>query len=169
MKPPPGSSTGPLRRELPVFRVFFYVSLGFPRKVLLIKNSHPSLEVPRKGASPPCSLKQDPYRTGRPFSESYFTCHSGSLIKEPSLQVSHRQRRALFRAHLHLSLNVPGQQAPSGSPTGPLWRKMPISRALFHLSVSSKRKPIYSPVGPLRREVPVSRAFFYTSSDKNKI
>jgi len=141
------------------------VSLGFPCKVLLIKNTHPSLEVPWKGASSPCSPKRDPYGKGRPFSEPYFTCHSGSLIKEPSLQVSHRERRALFRAHLHLSLNVPGQRAPPGSPMGPLWRKMPISRAFLHISFRFLRTaaPIPSRFpnrAPIERDAPFPEPYF---------
>jgi hypothetical protein len=66
---------GALWRELSVSRDFFYIS-------------H---EVPWKGASPPCSQKRDPYGKRRRISEPYLTCPSGSLIKEPSFQVSHTE------------------------------------------------------------------------------
>ena len=43
--------------------------------------------MPGKGSSPPCSPKRGPYGKRRRFPEHYLTYPSGSLVKEPSLQV----------------------------------------------------------------------------------
>jgi hypothetical protein len=49
-----------------------------PVKVLLIENSHPSLEVPGKGASPPTERERDVL-----FQDPFFICLSESLVNEP--------------------------------------------------------------------------------------
>jgi len=88
-------------RELSVSRAFFYISL----------------EVPWKGASPPCSPKRDPYGKRRPISEPYLTCPSESLIKEPSLQVSHTE--------LPQNEPLPFQSPPSSVSKSP-WSMSPL-------------------------------------------
>jgi hypothetical protein len=56
-----------------------------PVKVFLIEKSLPSLEVPGKGASLPCSPEQKPYGKRRQFPEPYLTYPSGSPVKKLSL------------------------------------------------------------------------------------
>jgi hypothetical protein len=58
-EPPPGSPTGPLETEQPVYKAFFYISLKFLIKISLNKEFFPSLKglgkkrpsmFPRSGA-----------------------------------------------------------------------------------------------------------------------
>jgi hypothetical protein len=58
---------GPLRRETPITRAFFYVSF----------------RVPSKGAPPPGSHLRAPIQRDAPFPEPSFTCLSKTLGKEP--------------------------------------------------------------------------------------
>jgi len=85
-KLPPGSLTGPLWRELPIYKAFFYISLKF-LKISLIKKFFPFLKGPEKGPSLYVPLKRVPYRNRRPFSEPYLAYPMGSPVKEPSLHV----------------------------------------------------------------------------------
>jgi len=45
-KPPPSSPTGPLWRELPVYKAFFYISLKFLIKISLKKEIFPFSKAP---------------------------------------------------------------------------------------------------------------------------
>jgi hypothetical protein len=45
-EPPPSSTTGPLWRQLPVYRAFFYVSLIFLIKISLSKEILPFSQKP---------------------------------------------------------------------------------------------------------------------------
>jgi hypothetical protein len=45
-EPPPGSPTGPLWRQLPVYRAFFYIFLKFFIKISLNKEIFPSSQRP---------------------------------------------------------------------------------------------------------------------------
>ena len=69
-EPPPGSPAGPLCRELPVYRAFFYISLKFLIKISRNKEifflSHKGL---RKGVPLHVSQKWGPYGNIRPFPE----------------------------------------------------------------------------------------------------
>jgi hypothetical protein len=83
--------TGPLWRELPAYKAFFYISLKLLIKISLNKGMFPSLKGLRKG---PCEKGKFPYlgKRGpcgnrRPLPEPYLAYPSGSLVKEPSLQV----------------------------------------------------------------------------------
>jgi hypothetical protein len=79
---------GPLLTELSISKAFFYMSLKFHIKILLIKKKFPpSLEGPKKG-TPSCSPKWGPYGNRHPFPGPYLAYPSGSPVKEPSLQVS---------------------------------------------------------------------------------
>ena len=84
---PPVSPTGPLRRALPVYKAFFYISLKFLIKISIIKKFSPSLNGSRKGASLHVPQNRGTGGNKRPFPEPYLAYHSGSLVKEPSLQV----------------------------------------------------------------------------------
>jgi hypothetical protein len=78
---------GPLWRELPVSRGFFYMSLKFFIKVLLIKEILPSSRRPSE-RNVPCSPRRCPYANRHPFPENYFLAYTlGSPVKEPSFQV----------------------------------------------------------------------------------
>jgi len=96
--------------------------LDSPIKVLLMENSHPSLEVPGKGASPPCSPKWGLCGKRHPFPEPYCTYPSRSPVNEPSLQFppTERERDALFQdpSFIHLSESL-GYEPPPYSPMGP--------------------------------------------------
>ena len=66
-----------------------------------------------------------------------------------SLEVPSEQD-PLIKIRSHLSLKVPGKSAPPPcSPTGPLWRKMPISRAFFNISLyPEKRRASFWTIDP---------------------
>jgi len=101
-----------------------------PVKVLLTEKSRPSLKVPGKGASPPCSPKRDPYGNRCPFSEPYLTYPSGSPV-EPSLQfpLTELPQREMFnfQSSPHLFQGPWQINSPPSSPLGPVWRER------FHL------------------------------------
>jgi hypothetical protein len=65
--------------------------------------------------------------------------------KPPQVPFSepHRNTRSVTRTLLYLSLAVPGERAPpTGSPSGPRWREMPITRAYHtYLSKFPTREP----------------------------
>jgi len=54
-EPPPGSPTGPLWRELPITRSFFYISFKFLIKVSLNKEIFHFSQRPQERSFPPCS------------------------------------------------------------------------------------------------------------------
>ena len=84
---PPGSPTGPLRRELPIYNVISYTSLKFLIKCSQNKEFFFILpKVLRKERPRPCYPKTGPYGNKRLFPEPYFTYPSGSPVKEPSLR-----------------------------------------------------------------------------------
>jgi len=45
-EPPPGSPTEPLWRELPVYKIFFYISLKFLIKISLNEDKFPFSQKP---------------------------------------------------------------------------------------------------------------------------
>jgi hypothetical protein len=79
-KTPPGSPPGTLWRELPIFRAFFYVSLGFPIKSSSDRKIAPFFLSPWERSFPSwVPSKGDlPEREGG---------HLPSLVNEPRLQV----------------------------------------------------------------------------------
>ena len=80
-EPPLGSPTGPLWRELPVYKaLFFYMCHKFLIKTSLNKEFFPSLKGPRKGASLYVPQKRGPYGNRRPFPEPYLACGPGSAV-----------------------------------------------------------------------------------------
>ena len=85
---PPGSTTGPLWRELAVYRTFLHIFQIPHKKISVNKKCFPSLKGPRKGAPLHVPQKRGPYRNRRPFPDPYLAYHSRSPVKEPSLQVS---------------------------------------------------------------------------------
>ena len=77
--------------------------------------------------------------------EPSFVYPSGTLAKEPSIQVlltEFPQRETLhFQSPLLLSLDVPSKQtSPPGPPLGPLWGEIPISRAFFYTLLRALKK-----------------------------
>jgi hypothetical protein len=83
---PTGSPTGPLWRELHVYKAFFNVFPKFHIKIPL-NNFIPSVKDPRRGASLHVLQKRGTYGNRRPFPELYLSYLLGSPVKEPSLQV----------------------------------------------------------------------------------
>ena len=105
---------------------------------ILIKKFYPSLEGPRKGASP-CSPKLGPYGNKCQFPEPYLAYPLGVPVKEPSLQVPLLElphwEVLCFQIPFSFIFQSPWYMSPlPGSPFGPLWRKMPISRAVLYIS-----------------------------------
>jgi len=93
-----------------------------------------------------------PYGKRHLFPEPYLAYPVGSPVKEPSLQVPFGEICPVPRALLH-SCPSPQYMSPlPGSPAGPLWREMPISRAFLYTSsrVRSKGAP------PLLLQVPLT-------------
>lgn len=74
----------------------------------------------------------------RAFLYIYFSVPSkGATLQIPLTELPQREseRCSVSRA-LHLLLKVLGKMSPSpDSPNGPLWRKLPVSRAFFYMSL----------------------------------
>jgi hypothetical protein len=85
---PPGSPTGPLWRQLPVYRVFLHISQNPRKNISPNKDIFPSLKGPRKGASIYFPPKQSPYGNRHPFPEPYLEHPSRFPVKELSLHVT---------------------------------------------------------------------------------
>jgi hypothetical protein len=87
-KPLAGSSTGPLWRELPIYRAFFTSQIphnNCPKQ----RNLFPSLEGRGRGMSLHVLPKRGPHGNRRPFPEPDLAAYLlGSPVEEPSLQIS---------------------------------------------------------------------------------
>ena len=153
-EPPPDSPTGaPMERVACLQSLLLYV-LQIPHKIPLLKNyfflskalgkEHPSMFPKEWG----------PYGNRHPFPEPYLAYPSGSPVKEPSLQVP--------------IIELPQRDTSPlpGSPMGPLWREMPISRAFLYIS---SRVPESSPPSmfpsqtSLIERCPISRSHLHPS------
>jgi hypothetical protein len=93
-EPLPVSPTGPLGRDLAVYRDFFftYLSNSLIKMSPKINKIFPSLKGPRKEVLILVPPKRVPYGNRRPFPEPYLAYLSRSPVKEPSLQVPTIQR-----------------------------------------------------------------------------
>jgi hypothetical protein len=129
---PPGSPMGPLWRELPVSRAFFYMSLEFlnnssPNKMIF----HPSLEGPREEASP-MFPKTEPLWKQTHISKALLGISFGvpskrALPPGSPHRVPQKQTRRFQSSPLFI-FQSPRYTSPfSASPVGPLWREMPVS------------------------------------------
>jgi hypothetical protein len=84
-KPAPSSPTGPLWRELPVYRALF-TSLKFLVKIPLNIEMFPFSQRPQERSVTPYSPKAGHLWKQTPIPEPYLMYLSGSGVKEPSLQ-----------------------------------------------------------------------------------
>ena len=111
--PFPGSPAGPIWRELPVSRTFFYMSLGFLNKSSLDRTISPFSQSPWERSVPSMIPKMGQQWKQTPVSRSLPNTHpSGSPVREPSLQVPLKeltQRYYISRYLIRLSLKVPDQ------------------------------------------------------------
>jgi hypothetical protein len=122
-------------------------------KALLTEKSHPSLKVPGKGVSPPCSPKWGPYGNICPFHNTSFRVPSKGALPSGSSQRAHTERDAPLpdTSFICLSKSLV-TEPPLGFPMGPLWRVMPISKAFFlSFTVPSKGAPPPPPRNPQYR------------------
>jgi hypothetical protein len=121
-EPPPGSSTGPLWREMPFYKAFFYI-LKFLTKISLNKKFSPSLKGPRKGVSLHVPPKQGPYRNTPICRDllgiSFGVPSKGALPPVSSHRVpSKRDAPFLEPSFINLSVslvNEPHSRFPSGA------------------------------------------------------
>ena len=104
----------------------------------------------------PMVPKTGPHGNRRPFPEPYLAYPSGSQVKELSLQVLliDLQQRKMFRFQISPSFIFQSPRCTSplpGSPAGPLWTEMPVSRAFLYLSfrVPSKGATLQVPLTEL--------------------
>ena len=136
--PPPGSPTAPLQRKLPIYRneeIFPFFQWSQARSV------------------PSCSPKVGPLRKHMPISSallsiSFGVPSKGALLSgSPHRASSERDAPLLEPSFIHLS--NPRYMSPlPGSPAGPLWREMPVSRAFSTLPSGSpvKDPPLQVPL-----------------------
>ena len=114
-----------------------------------------SHKVPSKWATLQAS-QWGPYGKRCLFPEPFFTHPSGSPLRKPPPGSPHRppiERDALFPEPSFICLSrVPSEQNPHQVPTGPLRRKLSISRTFFYASLGF---PIKS--SPDRKILPFSR------------
>jgi hypothetical protein len=153
-EPPPGSPTGLLWRQLPVYRAFFYISLKFIIKFPQIKKifslfskalgkDRPSL-FPKNGA---------PMETGAHFQSLRISF--GVPVKEAFLLVPliELPRRGMphSRALLHSRFKVPGVRAHFQVPQqGPYGERCPSLEPSFtHPPGSPVKTPLQVPVTEL--------------------
>jgi hypothetical protein len=120
-EPHPGSPTGPLWRELPVYRAFI-TYLKFLIKIFLNKEMFSSSQRTLERSVLHVSAKRGPYGNRRPFPDPYLAYLSGSPLKEPSLHVPlveppHRETPHTG-ALLHSSVKVRCMRAPFRFPSG---------------------------------------------------
>jgi hypothetical protein len=147
-EPPPDSPTG-----APMERVARFTCLSnSSTKVFLIKRYFTLLSKALGKSLRPCSPRRGPYGNRHTFPEPYLAYPSGSPVKEPSLQVpliEVPQRQTLrFQSPPSFIFQSPRYTSPLlGSPAGPLWREMPVSRK------SSKGRIMISRATPKKLEV----------------
>jgi hypothetical protein len=126
-EPPWGSPMGPLWRELPVSRAFFYMFLWFPNKKFswynltfcsksLVKKC--PLHVPQTGPQ----WKKTSVPRALLDSVSFWVPTKGALPPDsphraPTERERERARDSVSRA-IYLSLKIPGKWSPSRFPTG---------------------------------------------------
>ena len=119
---------------------------------------YPSLECPRKGASP-CSPKLGPYGNKCQYPVPYLAYPLELPLKEPSLQVPLLEvphwEVLCFQSPISFIFQSPWYMNPlPGTLVGPLCRKMPISRALLYVSfrVPSPRVPGIPQLASIERD-----------------
>ena len=124
--PPPGSPTGPICRELPVSRAFFYMSLKFPNKSSPDRKISPFSLIPWERSTPPCSPKWVPYGKRHPFSKTLFNISfrvpSKRALPPVYPHTAPTERDAPFpEPSICLSKSLVNEPS-SRSPKGPIWR-----------------------------------------------
>jgi hypothetical protein len=137
--------TGPLWREMPITRAFFYISF----------------RVPSKGALPPGSSLRAPIERDAVFPEPSVTCLSKYPVKDSPLQVL--PAGPLWReipvtiAFFYISFRVTckGALPPGSTLRAPIERDAPFPKPSFtHLSKTpGKEPPLLVPRrGPMERD-----------------
>ena len=125
----PGATyIGPLWRELPISRAFFYMFLEFLNKSFSDRKISHFSQSPWQRNVTTMFPKMGSYGSRRPFPEPYLTYPSRSPLKESSSRFlsqsshththTHTHRCSISTALLHLFFKVPGTWAPSRFPTG---------------------------------------------------
>ena len=110
-----------------------------------------------------------------PFVPHNLIIVQGSPVPLPKLQMAPRLKILMSsgskkRTQIYYTFlsKVPASESPSGSSTGPLWREMPISRALINISSRVPSKGAL-PKGPLhsllREKCSIPRASFIRISN----
>ena len=161
----PGSPTGPLWREFPISRAFFYISL---EHFFICLSKSPVNE-------PPSRVWTGPLWTEMPVSRAILYLRVPSQGTSPPgsptgpLLTEFRVSRAFFYA----SLAFPNKSSDrkispfSRSPwekamfpkTGPLWKKALVSRALFIISFRISSEGTLPPSSPYRAPIQIGTPF----------
>ena len=144
--PLPGSPMVPIWRELPISRVFFYMSLGFlsksspDRKISLFSQSPWERRVPSMFPKMGPLWKQT--SVSRALPNTSFWVPSKGALPSGSSQRSHTVRDAPFPDTFLICLSKSlVNEPPPGFPVGPLWRVMPISKAFSYPSLFPGMEP----------------------------
>jgi hypothetical protein len=150
-EPSTRSPAGSVRRQLPVYKVFFfYISLNSSLKIFLNKETFPSLKNPKKEASHHVPQKARPLWKQTPISRALFSISfrvpSKGALRSASSHRAPLERDALLLqpSFIHLPKSAvydpPPFQVPQRSPC---WERCPSARAFIYTTtrVPSKWTP----------------------------
>jgi hypothetical protein len=132
-----------------------------PVKVLLMKKSLPSLEIPGRGTSLLCFPKLDSYGKRRQFPEPYVTYPSGSPLKKPFLHVPLTERDTPFPepSFMCFSKSLVNDPPLQVTQWGSLCREVPISRDFLYTSFRVATKAAATPGSPNRAPIEIFAPF----------